>query len=197
MSNFFYGILLSNLDKILMLRNKKVAEFDDDEMKSYKLDNKFKEKTIMIQDKKKSLNKTLIKSKSLSKPITCPSKHFSATEKIMPTKTMMNTRIDSPQVNRLAMKKNSQNTVQEGQMEKIKKQIFIKFQARVKKIIEYLDKNNIHFNSNEENPKELLIQLQNTDDINEKNRIIDKIEEVIHNYSALLSKNNRISKNIE
>ena len=56
-------------------------DFEEKLLSSNKDENS-QEKTIMIQDKKNSLNKTLIKSKSLSKPITCPSKHFSAAEKI-------------------------------------------------------------------------------------------------------------------
>lgn len=207
LSDFFYGIMLSNLDKILMLRNKnreseekeKELNSNNDEKSRKKMDNdnKLKEKTIIIQDKKKPLSKTLIKSKSLSKPMLNRNKHFSVAERLMPTKTMMNTRIDSPPINKLAMKKNTNSNVQEGQTEKIKKQFLIKFQAKVKKIIDYFDRNNIHFDSNEDNPKTLLMQLQNTNDINEKNRIIDKIEEVIENYSSLLSQSNRISKNTE
>lgn len=37
LDEFFYGILLSNLDKLLMLKNKRSSEIEDNEMKKYKI----------------------------------------------------------------------------------------------------------------------------------------------------------------
>ena len=37
LDEFFYGIVLSNLDKLLMLKNKRASEFDSNEMKNYRV----------------------------------------------------------------------------------------------------------------------------------------------------------------
>lgn len=37
LDEFFYGMLLSNLDKLLMLKNKRASEFDSNEMKNYRV----------------------------------------------------------------------------------------------------------------------------------------------------------------
>ena len=37
LDEFFYGMLLSNLDKLLMLKNKRASEFDSNEMKNFRV----------------------------------------------------------------------------------------------------------------------------------------------------------------
>ena len=37
LDEFFYGIVLSNIDKLLMLKNKRASEFDSNEMKNYRV----------------------------------------------------------------------------------------------------------------------------------------------------------------
>lgn len=97
------------------------------------------------------------------------------------------------------MNKSSKNVIQnppildetqeqeEEEVKKIKKIIMQKFSAKVQKIIHYFERYNYTFNSEEENPKELLIQLQNSKSNEEKNKILDKIETIINKYGSICS----------
>ena len=65
---------------------------------------------------------------------------------------------------------------------KIKHQLNTKFQKKIDKIIEYIDKKNFNFDGSGQNPKELLLQLKNDIDLNEKNNIIEQVESILKDY---------------
>ena len=64
----------------------------------------------------------------------------------------------------------------------MKHQLNNKFQKKVDKIIEYIDKNNFKFEQSGKNPKELLLQLKNDIDLNEKNNIIEQLEIILKDF---------------
>ena len=66
--------------------------------------------------------------------------------------------------------------------DKMKHQLNNKFQKKVDKIIEYIDKNNFKFEQSGKNPKELLLQLKNDIDLNEKNNIIEQLEIILKDF---------------
>jgi hypothetical protein len=75
---------------------------------------------------------------------------------------------------------NKSNNQDHGEhVDKLKNQINKKFVKKIDKILEYLEKNNIAYPQGENNPKLLLKQLKNENDIIEKNNIIDKIETIL------------------
>ena len=79
-------------------------------------------------------------------------------------------------------KVNSLGDPEDATTNKLKHQLNNKFQKKIDKIIEYIEKNNFKFDQNGKNPKELLLQLKNDIDLNEKNNIIEQIEIILKDY---------------
>lgn len=79
-------------------------------------------------------------------------------------------------------KVNSLGDPEDTTTNKLKHQLNNKFQKKIDKIIEYIEKNNFKFDQNGKNPKELLLQLKSDIDLNEKNKIIEQIEIILKDY---------------
>lgn len=79
-------------------------------------------------------------------------------------------------------KVNSLGDPEDTTTNKLKHQLNNKFQKKIDKIIEYIEKNNFKFDQIGKNPKELLLQLKSDIDLNEKNKIIEQIEIILKDY---------------
>ena len=115
------------------------------------------------------------------------SKIFDNNEKIL---TLMNNKPKPIQVTVTdEVKDVEKNTEEQKNVERLKGEINKKFKKKINKLIEFLSKTKIQFDS-ESNPILLLDKLKKVTEIIEKNEIIDKIESIITNLFKNERKNN-------
>lgn len=75
-------------------------------------------------------------------------------------------------------------------VDKFNKQLNSKFMKKIDKIVDYLNKKNYQFKSTDKNPKEILIQLKNEENLVKKNELIDQIETILKEFYESNKKNN-------
>lgn len=86
---------------------------------------------------------------------------------------------------------NQSNSIgDDDNVDKFNKQLNNKFIKKIDKIVDYLSKKNYQFKSSDKNPKEILIQLKNEDNLVKKNELIDQIETILKEFYESNKKNN-------
>ena len=71
----------------------------------------------------------------------------------------------------------------------LKDDINFKFEKKIDRILEFLERNNIHFGNRDKDPRNLLKQLKFEENILEKNKIIDQLESILREFYKQNSNN--------